>query len=84
MLIDFCIQDNFHDIFSSLEQEMCYLSDTFLYAAGSSWSLNIVMERHASGKSDPDKNQENINLLFHVLRVLGIHIDEKGTILDQQ
>ena len=62
---------------------MCYLSDTFLYAAGSSWSLNIVMERHSIGKSDPEKNQENINLLFHVLRVLGIHIDEKGTILDQ-
>ena len=41
------MKDNFHDIFSSLEQEICSLSDTFLYASGSSWSLNIVMERHS-------------------------------------
>ena len=41
------MKDNFHDIFSSLEQEICSLSDTFLYASGSSWSLNIMMERHA-------------------------------------
>ena len=48
-----------------------------------SWSLNIVMERYSAGKSDPEKNKENINLLFRVLQILGIHIDEKGTILDQ-
>ena len=41
------MEDNSHDIFSSLEQEICSLSDTFLYAASSSWSFNIMMERHA-------------------------------------
>jgi hypothetical protein len=50
-----------------LEQEICSESDTFLYAAGSSWSLNIVMERHAHS-IDIDKSEENINLLYKVLR----------------
>ena len=78
----YCVfKDNFHDIFSSLEQEICSLSDTFLYAAGSSWSLNILMERHAAGKVQEEKNEENIHLLFQVLKVLNIHMDEKGNIL---
>ena len=59
------------------------MSETFLYAAGSSWSLNIVMERHAAGKNSDENNEENIHLLFQVLKVLNIHINEKGDILDQ-
>jgi len=63
------MEDNLHDIFSSLEQEICSLSDTFLYAAGSSWSLNIMMERHA--RNIPDvKSLENMALLFNVRRKL--------------
>ena len=54
---------------------------TFLYAASSSWSLNILMERHAAGKVQEEKNEENIHLLFQVLKVLNIHMDEKGNIL---
>jgi hypothetical protein len=80
------MKDNFHDIFSSLEQEICSLSDTFLYASGSSWSLNIMMERHAQNirkkKSSVlmslylknflanEKSLENIALLFNVLEKL--------------
>jgi len=63
------MEDNFHDIFSSLEQEICSLSDTFLYAAGSSWSRNIMMERHARNIPD-EKSLENMALLFKVRKKL--------------
>ena len=39
------------------------------------------MERHAAGKVLEEKNEENIHLLFQVLKVLNIHMDEKGNIL---
>ena len=39
------------------------------------------MERHAAGKVQEEKNEENIHLLFHDLKVLNIHMDEKGNIL---
>ena len=78
------MKDNFHDIFSSLEQEICSLSDTFLYASGSSWSLNIMMERHAQNIRKKkgsvkvylkhflanEKSFGNIALLFNVLEKL--------------
>ena len=62
-----------------MEQEICYRSETFLYAAGSSWSLNIVMERHAHN-INIDKSEENINLLYRVLKKL----KEEGWILGLQ
>jgi len=63
------MEDNFHDIFSSLEQEICSLSDTFLYSAGSSWSRNIMMERHAQNIPN-EKSLENVGLFFKALKKL--------------
>ena len=62
------INENFHDLFSTLEQEICYRSNQFLYSTGSSWSLNIVQERFTIGFGE-DKNLENINLIYKALNV---------------
>lgn len=59
------MKENFHDIFSTLEQEICFRSHTFLYSAASSWSFNVVQERYTY-KLGRDRNEENINLLFRV------------------
>ena len=47
------------------------MSETFLYAAGSSWSLNIVMERHAEGKSS-DEGFTNLILAVCLAIMTGI------------
>ncbi|CBY32445.1 unnamed protein product [Oikopleura dioica] len=68
------MKDNFHDIFSSLEQEICSLSDTFLYASGSSWSLNIMMERHARNIRKKKASQIFLQLtIYSERKKLGKH-----------
>ena len=59
------IMENFHDIFSLVEQELCYKSKTFYASVGSSWSLNIEVERIAAKKF---KNIHNTNLLERIAR----------------
>jgi len=41
---------------SLLEQEICLLSDFFLYSEHSTWSTNVVLERIISGKKDHSYN----------------------------
>merc|ERR1711976_929972 len=42
--------ENFHDNLSLVEQEICFRGQTFYASVGSSWSLNIMLERIAAGK----------------------------------
>ena len=57
------IMDNFHDIFSLVEQEMCFRSKTFYASVGSSWSLNIELERISAKIFN---NIHNTNLLERI------------------
>ncbi|CAG5077016.1 Oidioi.mRNA.OKI2018_I69.PAR.g8611.t1.cds [Oikopleura dioica] len=57
------IMKNFHDAFSLLEQEMCFKSRRFYPSTGSSWSLNVVMERIVFDKRE---NEDNYNLMKNI------------------
>ena len=37
---------------SLVEQEICFLSDFFLYSSLSSWSTNVNLERAIAGRAD--------------------------------
>ena len=55
--------ENFHDNLSLVEQEICFRGQTFYASVGSSWSLNIMLERIAAGKMG---NIHNTNLLQEI------------------
>lgn len=48
---------DFDSEISLVEQEICFLSDFFMFSTYSSWSTNIVLERIIDGRKD---NQMNI------------------------
>jgi len=49
-LDDTCLSGD-SQVFSSLEQEICSRSAGFLYSPGSSWSLNVAIERNVRNQS---------------------------------
>ena len=59
------ILDELHDMHSMIDQEMCLRSQTFLWAVGSSWSTNVLMERHLHGNIHGDA--KNTDIFQHAL-----------------
>jgi len=48
--LDSCLSDD-SQVFSSIEQEICSRSAGFLYSPGSSWSLNVAIERNVRNQT---------------------------------
>jgi len=53
-------KEEIHDVHSMIDQQLCLQSRTFLWAVGSSWSTNILMERHLHGKIHGDAKNTDI------------------------
>jgi len=66
-------KEDIHDVHSMIDQQLCLQSkvsfcliiifkifQTFLWAVGSSWSTNILMERHLHGKIHGDAKNTDI------------------------